>query len=70
MVQSPTALVACTLSSTCKCRDVEQRLKPFQVEVPKELQSQLEEGMKAAGIPVPDSEARWQEAFKALKVGV
>jgi len=38
------------------------------VSVPSALQSELTVAMEAAGIPVPDSEERWQQAFTALKV--
>lgn len=42
---------------------------PAQVTVPAELQSALKDGMAAAGIPVPDSPEKWQQALDALKVG-
>ena len=40
----------------------------LQVEVPDEMRQELQKGMEAAGIPVPDSEDRWAQALKALKV--
>ena len=39
-----------------------------QVETPAVLQEQLRDAMQEAGIPVPDSEERWQQALRALKV--
>jgi hypothetical protein len=39
-----------------------------QVEVPQQLQSDLKSQMEAAGIPVPDSQERWDLALQALKV--
>jgi hypothetical protein len=38
------------------------------VAVPQRLQEELREGMEAAGIPVPETEERWQQALTALKV--
>ena len=38
------------------------------MKTPAALQQQLQEAMKQAGIPVPDSEERWQQALTALKV--
>lgn len=40
----------------------------LQVEVPEQLKEDLATEMKAAGIPVPDSEERWNMALDALKV--
>jgi hypothetical protein len=40
----------------------------MQVEVPDQMRQGLQAGMKAAGIPVPDSEERWADALKALEV--
>lgn len=40
----------------------------LQVEVPEKLKDDLATEMKAAGIPVPDSEERWSMALHALKV--
>lgn len=40
----------------------------LQVEVPEQLKEDLATEMKAAGIPVPDSEERWSMALDALKV--
>lgn len=47
-------------------RDVRWQL--LQVEVPEQLKDDLATEMKAAGIPVPDSEERWNMALDALKV--
>lgn len=38
------------------------------MEVPDKLKDDLATEMKAAGIPVPDSEERWKMALDALKV--
>ena len=43
-----------------------RRLAP-QVQLPGELQSALQEGMRAAGIPVPQSADEWDAALTALK---
>ena len=40
----------------------------LQVHVPDTLQKALQEAMKDAGIPTPDTEERWQAALKAMKV--
>lgn len=40
----------------------------MQVQTPAALQEQLKSQMQAAGIPVPDSADRWQQALHALKV--
>ncbi|KAK2077624.1 hypothetical protein QBZ16_004470 [Prototheca wickerhamii] len=45
-----------------RCRDLAAR-----VAVPDALRAQLEAAMREAGIPVPDSEARWEAAFRALR---
>ena len=39
-----------------------------QIKTPPALQKELTASMKAAGIPVPDSAERWEQALKALKV--
>ncbi len=39
-----------------------------QVQVPDELQAELQEEMCAAGIPVPESQQDWDDALHALKV--
>ena len=36
--------------------------------MPQQLQSELRAGMETAGIPVPESDERWQQALTALKV--
>ena len=38
--------------------------------IPSDLVKQLAAAMKEAGIPLPDSEKRWRQAFRALKVGI
>ena len=42
----------------------------MQVVIPDALKEQLKSQMSGAGIPVPDTEERWQQAFKALKVSL
>lgn len=37
------------------------------VQVPRELRDQLAQELKASGIPVPESEERWELAMQALK---
>ncbi len=39
-----------------------------QVAVPEQLQKELKAAMEKAGIPVPETEERWQQALAALKV--
>ena len=40
----------------------------LQVKIPAKLEEQLKAGMKEAGIPIPDTEERWEQAMTALKV--
>ena len=40
----------------------------LQVKIPAKLEEQLKAGMKVAGIPIPDTEERWEQAMTALKV--
>ena len=40
----------------------------MQVQIPDKLEQQLKAGMKEAGIPVPETEERWNQAMNALKV--
>lgn len=40
----------------------------MQVTVPEKLQTQLKAEMEAAGIPLPSSDQRWDQALTALKV--
>jgi len=40
----------------------------LQVKIPAKLEEQLKAGMKEAGIPIPDTEERWEQAMIALKV--
>ena len=39
-----------------------------QVQIPEKLEQQLRAGMQDAGIPVPETEERWNQAMTALKV--
>lgn len=39
-----------------------------QVQIPEKLEQQLKAGMKEAGIPIPETEERWNQAMNALKV--
>ena len=41
-----------------------------QVIVPEQLQKELKAAMEKAGIPVPETEERWQQALAALKVAL
>lgn len=41
-----------------------------QVAVPEQLQKELKAAMEKAGIPVPETEERWQQALAALKVAL
>ena len=36
--------------------------------MPQQLQEELKAAMEKAGIPVPETEERWQQALAALKV--
>ncbi|KAL4422809.1 hypothetical protein ABPG75_009006 [Micractinium tetrahymenae] len=49
-------------AALARCRDL-----VMQVQVPEELQAELREGMRAAGIPVPQSKEDWGAALHALK---
>ena len=42
--------------------------RDLQVNIPSDLVKELAAAMKEAGIPLPDSEKRWRQAFRALKV--
>ncbi len=39
-----------------------------QVQIPEKLEQQLRAAMQDAGIPVPESKERWNQAMTALKV--
>ena len=71
--------MSATVSQTCGCKDCsflqcwqsslpDAKWQLLQVEVPEKLKDGLATEMKAAGIPVPDSEERWSMALNALKV--
>ncbi|KAL4448876.1 hypothetical protein ABPG77_007593 [Micractinium sp. CCAP 211/92] len=49
-------------AALARCRDL-----VMQVQVPDELQAELQEEMRAAGIPVPESQQDWDDALHALK---
>ena len=40
----------------------------LQVSIPQKLEEQLKAGMQEAGIPIPETQERWQQAMTALKV--
>lgn len=49
--------------------DLLQQQRPgVQVTVPEKLQTQLKAEMEMAGIPLPSSDQRWEQALTALKV--
>ena len=52
----------------CISREDAHPVLLVQVKTPAKLEEELKAAMKTAGIPVPDTPERWQQALKALKV--
>lgn len=45
-----------------------EHCKSLQVNIPRKLEEQLKAAMQKAGIPIPETQDRWQQAMTALKV--